>query len=230
MASQIDFAVALGLFITFIAVLVIYVINYVTGFNSLVTTSELRTVAYDFFNSLFGSKGLPANWENISTEPVKFGFSGDVYRTPILVTDRSGSTRNLTVNASITFDFNCKQVAWNDSVRVYNDTKELAFQLYNQTFCNTRFLNTSDVAFNLTSAANQSQIVYVYYSGDTKVLNTTYNISFSNSTNVEIVVFPQEILPSAVVSKVNAFRNKTFGDVIKTLAADYKFNIKISKG
>lgn len=230
MPSQIDFAVATGLFITFVALLVISVVNYVTNFNSLTTTSELRTVAYDFFNSLFGSKGLPTNWENSTTQPAKYGFSGNLYRTPILVSDRSGTLRNLTINASLTLDFYCQLKAWNDSVRVYNDTKELAFQLYNQTFCNTRFVNTTDIAFNITSAANQQQIVYVYYSGDTNVQNITYNISFSNTTNVETIVFPQEIIASNLVSKVNAFRNKTLDDVIKTLSTVYKLNIRISKG
>ncbi len=231
MPSQVDFAIALGLFITFIALLVAYVINYVISFNSIATTSELRTVAYDFFNSLFGSKGQPTNWENSSTSPMKFGFSGDLYRTPILVTDTSGTNRTLTVNASITFDFYCQSKAWNDSVRIYNDTSELAFQFYNQTFCNTRFLNTSDVAFNLTFAPNQQQIVYVYYSGDTRIQNmSNYNVSFFNSSNVNVLVFPQETLSSASVSKIDTFRNKTFSDIIRTLALEYKFNIKISKG
>src|SRR3972149_10455743 len=178
MVSQIDFAVALALFFTFVVFVIFYVVNYASSFNSLIITSEISTVAYDFFNSLFRGKGLPSNWENSTSQPLKFGLSGDLHRIPIIVTDTSGTTRNLTINASLTFDGECSLRAWNDSVRVYNDTKELPFQLYNQSFCNTKFLNTSDIAFNLTSAANQQQIIYVYFSGDSKITNTTNNVSF----------------------------------------------------
>lgn len=231
MASEIDLVISVGLFILFIALLFIFLVNYLTSYRSLTSTSELRSVAYNIYNNLFSSKGLPSDWENRTYTPIKIGLVSDLYKIPVYVNETNGTNRGtITINVSISFDSNCESKAWNATVRVYNESnEEEPSKLFNQTYCSDRYLNKSDVVFNTSLTANQTKIFYIYYSPDQDIAESNYSITFPNVTNITVQVYPEEQLTALSVAKLKALRNKSYDEVITTIGTEYKFNVEISK-
>lgn len=230
MPSQIDFAIAVGLFITFIVILFLYLTGYMSSYVGLVSTSELRTVAYNIYNSLFGGKGIPENWEEQNYTPVKVGLITDLYRVPIVVTETNGTERDTeTINISLSFDPNCEKKAWNSTVRVYENGDEITSQLYNQTFCSENYLNNSDLVFNSSFSANQTKTFFIYFSGEKSIDKPNYSLPFNISSNFTIQIYPEEKLTTISITKLKALRNLTYEEVVSTLGTEYKLRIEISE-
>ncbi len=229
MATEADFAVAVGIFFVFIAALFVYVTNYLSSYSGLASTSELRTIAFDIFSSMFSGKGIPTNWEVINNPPFKVGLITDLYRIPILVSERGNIERiNVTVNTTITFDNNCNQKAWNNTIRVYENDTQLPSSLINSTFCSQQYINTSILVFNISLVANQTKVVSVYYSPENSTNASTRIVTFSNPTNINLLILPEEKLTAISYSKLKALRNSTYSDILQTLISGYKFKLEIS--
>jgi hypothetical protein len=234
MASEIDFALSVGMFFIFIGVLIAYITSYLSSYTGLVATSNLRTAAYNIHNSMFGSKGIPSNWESYNYVPVKIGLITDMYRMPIVISNTNNTQRsNITLNLSITFDNACVNKAWNNTLRIYNNTNhEVKFQLYNQSFCTQQFLNTTDIALNLSMAASSNNTFFIYYSPDKYIESSNYSIEFpaaSNWTNFTLKVYPEEKMSAISVTKMIALRNKSYDEVVNTLGTEYKVKIEVSE-
>ena len=234
MPSQIDFAVAVGLFFTFVAVLIVYLINFMSSYVGITITSELRTVAYDLFTVLFTGKGIPEDWESHAYTPVKIGLVTDLYRMPIRITETNGTSRNnITINVTVSFDPNCINKTWNDTVRLYDaDNAPMIFQLYNQTFCpgSGQYLNSSDIAFNITLAPSETKMLYIYFSPDSSINPADYEVAFPiNASNYTAQTYPVETLSALSVSKLEALRKLDYDEVVRTIGTEYKFKIEISE-
>lgn len=230
MATQIDFALGVGLFIVFLALLISYLIVYITNITGSLTSSNLRTAAYDIYRAMFSGRGLPLNWENYPYTPVRVGLVTDLYSMPIVVTETNGTARtNATINFTVAYDSSCESRAWNNTVRLYDDSgNKIAATLYNQSFCSDQYLNTSDMAFNLTLNANQNKTLFIYFSPDAGVQPPNYTITFPiNASNYTVVVYPEEKLSALSLTKLAALRNKTYDDVKQTLGAQYEFNLEV---
>jgi hypothetical protein len=229
--SDVDFAVAVGTFFAFISVLIIYLTSYMSSYIGLTSTSELRTVAYDYFNGLFTGKGIPSNWEQYTFTPVKVGLTNDLYRIPIVVTETNGTFRNnITINVSVSFDPSCQNKTWNSSVRIYNESNyQFTSTLYNQSFCVSQYLNSSDIAFNLSLGPREAKKFFIYYSPDQQIISSNYTIEFPvNATNYTAVVYPEEKFTAISVSKMKSLRNRTYYEVARTLGLIYQFNVEVS--
>jgi hypothetical protein len=229
--SDIDFAVAVGTFIAFLSVLIIYLTSYMSSFIGLTSTSELRTVAYDYFNGLFTGKGVPTNWEQYTFAPVKIGLTADLYRIPLVVTETNGTLRNnITINVSVSFDSSCQNKTWNNTVRIYDiNNYQLTGTLYNQSFCISQYLNSSDVVFNLTLNPSETKKFFIYFSPDKQIQPENYTIEFPvNASNYTAVAYPEERFDAISVSKMKALRNLIYADVARTLGLAYKFNVEVS--
>lgn len=101
MPSQIDFAIAAGLFIVFTAAIIMILLNYLSNYFNITTVSDLRTVAYDTFYAVFSGMGIPSNWETTSYAPVKLGLVANLYEIPFFINETNGTARtNETVNAT----------------------------------------------------------------------------------------------------------------------------------
>jgi len=230
MPLQIDFAVAVGLFLIFIGALFIYLTGYTTRHSGLISTSELRTFAYELYKLLFGSKGVPENWEKYGDTPVKIGLITELYRIPVVVKEMSGTDRGMTtISLSLSFDPRCENKTWNSTVRVYENGEEVTSQLYNQSFCFEKYVNSSDIIFSSNFLANQNKTFFVYFSGEKLVAPPNYSLSFEGSSNFTIQVFPEENLPTISISKLNKLRGLEYEEVVKTVGAEYEFNIEISE-
>jgi len=235
MASQIDFAIAVGLFFTFIALLLVYTINYISSYTGIASTSELRTVAYNIYKVLFGSKGIPTDWQYRGYVPVKVGLVTDLYRMPVRISEANSTSRdNVTINISASMDSGCRNMSWNSSVRVY-DTKntQLAFQMYNQSFCPGagRYLNSTDMVVNLTLAALQTKYIFIYFSPDQSIDDASYGLAYPSTAisldNITAQVMPEEKLTMISPEKMDALYNLSYDDVLRTVGRDYKFRIEI---
>lgn len=231
MASQIDFAIALGLFFTFIAVLLVYLVNFLTSYTAISSTSELRTTAYNIFTSFFSDKGIPRNWTEGGNSPLKIGLVTDMYRIPIVVAENSSVNRRLvTLNLSLNFDLNCDKKAWNTTVRIINGSNvEIPFQIYNQTYCSQQFLKAADVVFNNSFNANEAKNFSIYFSQDKNITNANYSLTFPSFVNFTFTIYPEEKLTVISAEKLLALKKLNYSDVLNTLSKEYYFNLEISE-
>jgi hypothetical protein len=229
MSSQIDFVAAVGMFITFIAVLLIYMTNIIGSYQGLFVSSELKTASEDLYNNFFSGKGVPSNWEDFNMSPVKMGLVTDLYRLPLIIYEVNGTARNNnSINVSVTFDSTCDKKAWNNTVRVYDSSNNLIpLQLYNQSFCSNQFLTSADLVFNTTFSANQKKTFFVYYSDDKNVTGSNYTMSFTGAYNLTVLKYPLEKLTVVSVAKIRAMRNLTYSEIVQSVGSYYDFNVEI---
>lgn len=235
MASAIDLAISAGLFIVFVAFLISLVVGYYQSFVGISVDAELRTVGLNIFNSLFGGRGSPTNWEDSVGVPFRIGLVGDLYKMPIVIYDTSGAVaHNISVNFTINFDSNCLNKTWDTSIRIYNESNiEHIFSFYNTSYCRSgsRFVNYTDIVMNLSLPANGKKTFYIFFSPERRINETNFTtIAFpSTSPNVRVINYPAELLKSLSFSKLDAFRNLSYDDVLQTFGKQYKFNIEISE-
>lgn len=231
---RIDFVVGVAVLILSMVVVFSYIISYLSSFSGIVSTSELKTVAFNIHRNFFGGKGIPENWETRNYTPLKLGLMTDLYRKPIVINETNGTNRGMmSMNITIQFDTSCTNKTWNSTVRVYNESYvEIPHQLYNQTFCIQQYLNSSDLVFNTTLSANQNKTFFIYYSGESTIEPANYTISFPefNSTaNISVQIYPEETFSVLSVSKLNKLRQLDYGDVVRIVGAEYKFNLEVRK-
>lgn len=233
MSSIVDVAVATGITVVFIAIIINLILNFFLNINSISQSNELTTVGLAVSNMLLGGKGLPSDWELRNDTPIIVGLTNDLNRVIILVGETNGSSQNnVTVNVTVQFDFHCTNKTWETSVRLFDENKtERQFNFYNKTVCNTQYLNKSDIVFNVTLTPNDLQNFFLYYSNDREINSTFYpTIAFpSNMRNISVTVFPTETFAAISVSKLRALRQLTYSDILQTLGLDSHFKIEVAE-
>lgn len=211
----VDFAMALGVFLIFFAFIISYAARHVTNLKESVSSSEIKTFAYDYFKKLFSSKGTPENWDT-SRNPSELGLTLDLYRIPVLLTENTSLNRsNEPLDLHINFDLNCTKKTWNSTVRVYDQDTELISQIYNQTYCSSQFLQEANVLFQINLSANQNKTILIYYSNDSQVSDVNYSTDLNLS---------QYILQNSKERVDLQNRNETRLYTIGTTTADWTVN------
>jgi len=229
--SHVDFAIAAGVFLVFVGILFGYITNYLTNYQNMAITSELRGVASDLFNIFFTGKGVPSNWNEQSFMPVKIGLMNTLYRTAINITDTSGTPRtNIAINGTIIFDSSCSRNILSNTVKLYDSNNtQVPFQLYNQSFCSGSYLMTGEIVFNLTLVASQTKIFYVYFSPEKNVTSASYSVAFPvNTVDYIFQNFPIEELQTISIDRMKALRKLNFADVTQSLVQGYTFRVEVS--
>lgn len=230
MASLVDFTIAVGIFIVFVAFLFIFLTSTLTNYRSFAESSELKSSAISIFESLFSGKGIPSNWEESNYTPAKIGLVSDLYRVLINVTELNQTNRgNIAVNSTISFDSDCQNKAWNTSVRVVDiNNTQINFAFFNTTFCSQQWIKQADVVFNTTLNSQQSRYFYVYYSPEKFINSTSFPFAFPQSmTNITVNVTPEERITVVSPIKLKTLRNQTYEDVIQTISTKYKMYIEV---
>ena len=225
MSSLIDLTIAVGLFFVFIVVILVSVLDYYTNFLSLLEDSELRTNSLNVRNIFLGGKGVPDDWETRNTSPVRIGLVNDLYKQPFVITTTNSTPyNNNTINLTVNFDPNCENRTLENTIRIYNSTNsEHPFNLYNTSFCSgTSFLQTADIAMNITIPALTAKAFFIFYSPEPGINATNYgdiefNAYLNGTSNYTIINYPTEELTMISPSKVNALRNLTFDEIKATL-------------
>ncbi len=228
MVSTIDLTLSIGMFIVFIVMILLAVINFFSNYRSISEVSEYRTVAYSIYNYFFSSKGLPPNWEDLQKAPVFPSLMTDLYRLTFRV-QNNGTARNATVGANITLDSTCSNKAWNTTVILYDSNdKNISFQLQApQNFCSPQFLKNSTIVFNDTFSANEIKYYHLYYSSDKNVSATVQSMSSPNATNMTIVFYPEEKLDTISIAKFGALNRHSY-ETISQFLSRYGFAINVT--
>ena len=227
MSWQLDFAVATGIFLIFFSALISYLISYRLSSISSLSSSEQEKISR-IFSSLLAGKGIPSDWEKYNRTPVKIGLQTELYRIPILVKEANGTSRNAIINVSLNFDPYCLNKTWNNSVRVYENSTPIAFQLYDQNFCSEQYLRNATLLFNSSFQAYEQKVFWVYFSDDRGILPANYSLQPSINQNFTVEILPEEKFYTLSVSKLEALKNLNHKEVLQTLG-DYKFYLEIGE-
>jgi len=232
MASQIDFVIAAGLFLVFLGVIISFLLNFLSNYFNISLLSELRVLANNLYNTLFGSKGIPANWWNSTNLPVKIGLVNDLYRRPIRVVETSGSLRNnITINVTVLFDETCDNKAWETTIRLFDfNGTQINMKLYNQTYCIASFIKQANVLFNVTLQPSSTNFFYLYYSPENSIAPSNSSLEFNSTTpNIIKTVYPEEKLQTISIDRLKALRNLTYDQVVQILGGSNRnFRIEVS--
>lgn len=228
--SYVDMAIAISIFILFFGIIFSYAINYFSNLPNSQRISEFGDEAIRLFDSVFTSKGNPENWEKTNTTPSMLGLALDLYRVPVIIEEANGTARsNQPVTVYISFDENCEDKAWNNTVRVYDENMaEQSLKLSGQTFCNSQFLNASNVTWSVNLLANQQKKFYIYFSLDSNISNPGYGDISTDGTNITKKIFPEEKITAISSTKWNALQNISYDELRKTMGENYRFRISIS--
>jgi hypothetical protein len=162
--------IASSIFIIFISATFLYLLGFQKQEATWQTLLELRKRAIDLVNELL-TKGSPENWEKESILPSKVGIASLAYLIPILISDNSGYNRiNEPVAQEIVFDEDCKNLAWNGTVRIFDENfNEVPFRFVNQTFCPSGFLQKAILFFEVNVSANSTRKLQIFFYNSTQV-------------------------------------------------------------
>jgi hypothetical protein len=231
MASQIDFIIAVGIFILFTATIIVFLLNYISTYFSISSIADLRTVSYDTFNGIFSAPGIPSNWESSSSAPVSLGLITNLYEVPFVINETNGTARNnQTTNVSFSFDPNCQNKAWNTTVRIYDIyDNQLPAVLFNQTYCSGQYLKTADVIFNVSLPANGNATFFVFYSAQQQILPSSSSYSYPNVTNYTVIRYPEITLQTVSVDKLLALRKLDYNQIVQIISTNNKFYMEVGK-
>lgn len=163
------FIVAVGIFILFTLLIIVFTINYFTRLPESVEAIELRDKTKSVFDFFFGSSGLAAE-ERISD---------NLHRFPVWVNETSGTARtNEAIWVNVEFDERCIRNSWNNSVRVYDeDFNEMPSRISYQNLCSSNYLNSSNVTFIANISANEQKRFYVYAINNTETTAARHNLT-----------------------------------------------------
>jgi hypothetical protein len=211
MPIQIDFTVAVGIFIIIIGLSLAFVLNYLTKYSQYSKINNLKAIAYNLF------------------VPLKLNLTTELYKLPIKITEINGNERiDTIINLSLSFDEKCEKKAWNSTVRVYEDDKEVEFSLYNQTFCEEKYLKYSDLVLKSNFSAYQTKIFFVYFSEEKEVEEPNYSIPYEENSGFKVEIFPLQETKILSIGKLKKLRNISYEDLIKNFG-NYNFYLEISE-
>jgi len=227
MGWQLDFAVAVGIFLIFFSSLISFLSSY--RLSSISSLSSLKQIKIsEVFSNLFTGKGVPSDWEEYNRTPVKIGLETELYRIPIIVKETNGNARDAVINISLEFDPTCLKRSWNNTVRVYENETEIPFQLYNQNFCSEQYLRNATLLFNSSFKAYEEKVFWVYFSDDRGILPANYSLPPSQTQNFTVKVLPAEKIYVLSVEKLEALKNLDYEEV-KQILGDYEFYLEVSE-
>ena len=181
--NYIDFTIAVSVFLLFFVLIIYFTSNYFSTYPTISRTSELRLFSENILNSLFSDEGVPADWHENATLPVKIGLISDLYVIPLTVEDRNGYNRtNEPLTTHLILDEDCDLKAWNSTLRLYDeDNHELNIKIFDETFCENQFLKEINLTWNVNVSANSVKKFYLYFSPEKSINNPDYGTLSRNT-------------------------------------------------
>ena len=177
----VDWAIATGIFIVFFAFTFSYVNQQFLLRGELPELFSIKEIALQYLEKFF-SLGEPEDWSSANFEVP--GLMIKLYKLPILLEEKAGLARqNETIDLRLTLDEDCELRAWESTLRLLDsDGKEIPFDLYNQTYCNSSYLKQTNLVFFAQLEANSSKFYFLYFSEDKQILapNYTSDLSYAN--------------------------------------------------
>lgn len=164
---EVDFVIALSLFIFVIAFVAIYITNYLSYFQ--VDVLEYREKASEIMERLFG---LPTE-EEVYINPK---LTEKIKMIPIIISeDRGYRFINEPIALDIIFDKDCKKLAWNSTIRAYDENLiEIPIKVSYQNFCEENFLNNSIITIFSNISENSIKRIFIYFSNNKEIPTKNY--------------------------------------------------------
>ncbi|MEM5826240.1 MAG: hypothetical protein QXM64_02520 [Candidatus Aenigmatarchaeota archaeon] len=164
---DVDFVIAISVFIFIIAFVAIYITNYLSSFQ--VDVLEYKAKASEIIERVFGE---PTEKE-VYIDP---RLTEKIKRIPIAIREREGyQFINEPIALDIIFDKDCKKIAWNSTIRAYDENLiEIPIKLSYQNFCEDQFLNKSIVTLFSNISGKSIERVFIYFSDNKEILPKSY--------------------------------------------------------
>jgi hypothetical protein len=182
--SYVPLAIGLGLFLIFLTITLLYSINYFTNIPASLKIEEFREKALSLLNQLFDSGGNPENWEETGQVPSQLGLILELYRIPITVRELGVSSRqNEPVILSLTFDDECQNKTWNNTIRIYDENFiASSYEFWDNVSCSQQYINQSYIVFNVNISQNENKKFWIYYSEDNGISSPNYTLTYDTQS------------------------------------------------
>lgn len=182
--SYVDLAVGVGIFLFFLAIVLMLSIQHFAQIPATFDVAEYRDAAVEMFERFFKTEGTPNDWESLGELPSELGLITFVYRIPISVEEKGVAARtDEPVIVNLEFDENCDKEIWNNSIRVYDSNlNEIKYELVNPLMCSGQLINQSNIRFKVNISQSDNKVFYVYYINDSGLSSPDHVLSYSTSS------------------------------------------------
>lgn len=225
MSFLIDISIAIGIFFVFLSIIVFSIIDFFNNSNELLENNELRINSINLHNILFGSMGIPNNWETFNNiTPERLGLLNNLYRKPFIIKLNENSNTIITFNLEL--DNECNKQIQKNTIRIYNEiNNEFNYTLSNTKNClGTSFIKET----NISMIIKNSETFFVYFSSELGINEPNYEIIQSNNSNYIITKYPTEKLTMISQSKIKSLKKIESNKIIESLG-NINFNVEIDK-
>ena len=218
-ASQIDYVMAMMIFITVTAVTISLTTDYFLTVSDTAQLIVLRSDAADIMDSL-GKPAEPANWES---GPDVLGAGGKAYRFAVLVNNTASNYLNAGVTAT--------DLA-SELVSVYYSSIGMAgidvnsTSIYDEAGNPVNYSMAGDnVTFLASLSAGEAKWFTVYFNDNSNFTNRSAPVSGANNLS-ETIYYPEEInlLEYRLIQRL---QNSQYGAVKNSTGLKNDFNIEI---
>lgn len=163
---EVDFVIAISVFIFIIAFVAIYITNYLSAIQ--VDILEYREKASEIIERMFSS---PTE-EDIYINPK---VVEKIKRIPFVIKAKNHNFTNEIIAFEVLFDKDCKNLVWNSTIRIYDENlNEVPIKISHQKFCNEQFLNASIITAAINISENSIKRFFIYFSDDKGIVAKNY--------------------------------------------------------
>ncbi|MBI5061177.1 MAG: hypothetical protein HZB67_02585 [Candidatus Aenigmarchaeota archaeon] len=221
-AAELDYIIAIGIFIIIIGVVINYMTNYFTTAEDSIRIMALQTEADSMMRiSDFGF--YPDNWTNESY-PDRIGLQSYVYRFFILVNNTQSHLLNQSQNVTslsaelVSFNYTTLGLTVVDynSTLVYNDTDGVIG-------CS---ISGDKVTFNASVSANSARWFTVYFDDDSNFTNMS--VPVGGTDNIDEKIFAVEKISLLQYEGMQRLQAADYGKIKNSTGMLFDMNINIT--
>lgn len=215
-ATQVDYVIALGIFIMAFGLIVTLTTDYYTNVTEISKIVVLRSGAIDMMDSL-GREPLPLQW---TTGPDVLGLGGSAYSFYILVNNTSPHYNNTGVTAQnlsgelVSFNYSQLSIDVNSTV-IYNETGHIV--PYN--------MSGNIITFNVSVNAGEVKWFTVYYDDTSNF--TARNISIQGANNLTEKIYPAREIAVIEYREIQKLQNAAYTSVKSSIGMKDEFSVEV---
>lgn len=215
---QVDFVIAVGIFIIVLGFTVNFMTNYLTTIKDTARMVELRADAFSLLE--IADRGFaPENWTDY---PDRIGLATRAYKFTILVNNTKENLVNQNNNVSdlsnelISFNYSSLGFAGVDynSTAIYYNGNPVAYNISGDV-----------VTFSTAIEANLTKEFIIYFDDDSAFNDSSTVVSGSN--NLTETTYPVEEVTLLQYKKISKLNNSDYSNVKSSIGMKNDFRIKI---
>ncbi|MCD6557647.1 MAG: hypothetical protein J7K31_01280 [Candidatus Aenigmarchaeota archaeon] len=221
-AIQMDYILAIGIFLLMFSVLIVFSANYLQTMKNTLSVSLRRGTATDLLESIT-SYDSSWNYSNVFSYPSKLGLKTDMYRFFVLVNNSQNYLKNqsgsLTALTNELVEINKTAFGFSfdeNSILILDENGNSVG--YN--------ISGDNIIFNVNVSINEARWFTVYFDDDS---NFTDQTSFVNTSlnNITEVTYPLEKINVIQYKKVYDLNLSNYTAMKSALGLDYDFHIRL---